>query len=114
MRWTSQAAACLVAVVLAGCSGRDRSHDAGTTPGGGAGTETGSTSDTSSGTSGISADTGLNGTSTDTASAGKESGAAESTEKASVGKDTQKTQPDQTQPVPSTSDSLSSGVDSAR
>jgi hypothetical protein len=92
MRWTSQAAAGLVAIVLAGCSGRDRSHDAGAPAGGGTGTETGSMSDTS----GMSADTGLKGTATDTAAGAKA------------------TQPDQAQPAPSTSDSLSSGVDSAR
>jgi hypothetical protein len=112
MRWTSQAAAGLVAMVLAGCSGRDRSHDAGSTAGGGAGTETGSMSDTSSG---MSADTGLKGTSADTASGWKESGATDSSGKAPVGKDSaQKTRSDQTQPVPTTSDSLSPGVDSAR
>jgi hypothetical protein len=66
MRWTSQAAAGLVTIVLAGCSGRDRSHDAGSTTGGGAGTETGSMSDTSSG---LSADTGVKGTSADSAGA---------------------------------------------
>ena len=98
MRWTSQAAAGLVAIALAGCSGRDRSHDAGSTTGG-AGTETGSMSDTSSQSaqpgmtsdtsSGLSADTGVKGTSADTARGG-------------------------TQPAPSTSDSLNPGVDSAR
>jgi hypothetical protein len=71
MRWTSQASACLVAAVLAGCSGgrNDRTRN-----------ETGSMSDTSgmsssssdtSGMSGMSADTGMSGgkgTSTDTGS----------------------------------------------
>jgi hypothetical protein len=71
MRWTSQASACLVAVVLAGCSGRRDNRT---------GNETGSTGDTSgmsssssdtSGMSGMSADTGMSGgrgTSTDTGS----------------------------------------------
>jgi hypothetical protein len=96
MRWTSQAAACLLAIVLAGCSGRDRSHDAGTTTGSGAGTETGALSDTGSQSaqpglasdtsSGATADTATKGTSADTA----------------------------TQPVPSTADSLNPAVDSAR
>jgi hypothetical protein len=123
MRWTSQAAACLVAIVLAGCSGRDRSHDAGTTAGG-AGTETGAMSDTGSQSAqpgmtsdtsnGVAADTATNGTSADTASAGTESGTADSGGKATVDKDSQKTQPSETQPAPSTSDSLNPGVDSAR
>jgi hypothetical protein len=74
MRWTSQAAACLVAIVLAGCSGRDRNRDAGARTGGGAGTETGAMSDTGSQSaqpgmtsdtsSGMAADTGMKGTST--------------------------------------------------
>jgi len=89
MRWTSQAAAGLVAIVLAGCSGRDRSHDAGAPAGGGAGTETGSMSDTSSQST-------QPGMTSDTSSGAKAPGAAES------------------QAAPSTSDSLSSGVDSAR
>jgi hypothetical protein len=124
MRWTSQAAACLVAVVLAGCSGRDRSHDAGTTTGGGAGTETGAMSDTASQsaqpgmtsdtTGGVAADTAMKGTSADTTSAGKEPGTADSGGKATVGQDSQQTQPSETQPAPSTSDSLKAGVDSAR
>jgi hypothetical protein len=63
MRWTSQAVAGLMAMVLAGCRGRDRSHDAGSSTGGGAGTDTGSISDTSGG---LSADTGVKGTSADT------------------------------------------------
>ncbi len=109
MRWTSQAAACLVAIVLAGCSGRDRTHDAGTTTGGGAGTETGTMSDTGSrsgqlGTtsdtsSGMSADTGPKGTSGDTASGEEESGVADSSG---------------TLTAPSKADSLNFGVDSAR
>jgi hypothetical protein len=124
MRWTSQAAAGLVAIVLAGCSGRDRSHDSGSTTGGGAGTETGAMSDTGSQSaqpgmtsdtsSGVAADTALKGTSADTASAGKESGTADSLGKAAVGKDSQQTQPSETQQAPSTADSLNPGVDSAR
>ena len=46
MRWTTQAAACLVAMAIAGCGPRDRSHDTGAAAGGGPGTETGSMSDT--------------------------------------------------------------------
>jgi len=109
MRWCSQAAACLVAIVLAGCSGHDRARDASTTTGGGAGTETGTMSDTGSRSgqpgmtsdtsSGLSADTGLKGMSGDTASGGEESGVADS---------------GGTHAVPSKGDSLNSGVDSAR
>jgi hypothetical protein len=47
MRWTTQAAAALVAMALAGCGPRDRSHDTGAAAGGGPGTETGSMGDTS-------------------------------------------------------------------
>jgi hypothetical protein len=121
MRWTSQAAAGLVAIVLAGCSGRDRSHDAGSTTGGGAGTETGAMSDTGSQSAqpGMtsdtsSGDTAMKGTPADTASKGKESGSTDSGGKATVGQDSQKTQPSETQPAPSAGDSLNPGVDSAR
>jgi hypothetical protein len=93
MRWTSQAAAGLLAIVLAGCSGRDRSHDAGTTTGG-AGTETGAMSDTvgqsaqpgitADTSSGVAADTAIKGTSADSGGAGKESGTADSGGKATA------------------------------
>lgn len=46
MRWTTQAAACLVALALAACGPRDRTRDTGAAPGGGPGTETGSMGDT--------------------------------------------------------------------
>jgi len=44
MRWTKRTAACLMAMAVAGCSGRDRARDTGTT--GAGGTETGATGDT--------------------------------------------------------------------
>ena len=77
MRWTSQASACLVAVVLAGCNGgRDNRND-GTA---GNGSETGSMSDTSgmSGSMGGSDTTGMGGMSADTA---RSSGGARTTPK---------------------------------
>jgi hypothetical protein len=45
MRWTTQAAACLVALALAGCGPPDRSRDTGPATGG-PGTETGTMGDT--------------------------------------------------------------------
>jgi hypothetical protein len=142
MRWTSQASACLVAVVLAGCNG-GRDHRSGN--------ETGSMSDTSgmsgsssdtSGMSGMSADTGMSGgrgTSTDTGSrmrsdtssrtrsdtgAGMRSDSAKAnqtksgvtntkTGKSTLGPGVTKTRPDQGQPVTSKGDTLSPGADSA-
>ncbi len=64
MRWTAQAAACLIATALIGCGGGANGRNAGT---GGTGRETGAMSDTG-GMSGMSADTGRTGMTTDTAS----------------------------------------------
>jgi hypothetical protein len=143
MRWTTQASACLVAVVLAGCNGGRNNRS---------GNETGSMSDTSgmssssdtSGMSGMSADTGLSGgrgTSTDTGSRSRmrsdtgrrtrsdtgsgmrsdsakanqtKSGVTNSkTGKSTLGPGATKTRPDQGQPVTSKGDTLSPGADSA-
>ena len=143
MRWTSQASACLVAVVLAGCNGgRDNRND-GTA---GNGSETGSMSDTSgmSGSMGGSDTTGMGGMSADTA---RSSGGADTssdtgsssrmrsdtgagsdsakgnpsksgvtyteTGKSTLGPGVTKTRPDQGQPVTSKGDTLSPGADSS-
>ncbi len=128
MRWTTQAAACLVALALAGCGPRDRTHDTGAAPGGGPGTETGSMSDTS-GTAAqpdMTRDTtGMGGMPADTAPAPKssdnaggqnqtESGVTDSSGESTLGADAQKTRPDQSQPVTSKGDTINPGVDSAQ
>ena len=123
MRWTTQAAACLVALALAGCGPRDRTHDTGAAPGGGPGTETGSMSDTS-GTAAqpdMTRDTtGMGGMPSDTAPAPSggqnqtESGVTDSSGESTLGTDVQKTRPDQGQPVTSKGDTVNPGVDSAR
>jgi hypothetical protein len=138
MRWTSQASACLLAIVLAGCKGGRDTRS---------GNESGSMSDTSampssssdtsgmSGMSRTSADTGQTGggTSSDTGSqsrmrsdtgTGMRSDSAKANQTKSgvtnskTGKSTldpgaTKTRPDQGQPVTSKGDTLSRGVDSS-
>jgi hypothetical protein len=137
MRWTTQAAACLVATALAACGPRDRTRDTGAAPGAGTGTETGAMSDTTrsgnpdmtrdtTGMGGMTADTGQQGTSSDTARTGNpmrsdsgrhnqtESGVTDSSGTSTLGKDAAKTRPDQSQPVTSKGDTINPGVDSAR
>jgi hypothetical protein len=138
MRWTTQAAACLVAMALAGCGPRDGTRDTGAAPGAGTGTETGTMSDTSAvpgnpdmtrdttGMGGMTADTGQQGISSDTARTGNrmrsdsgqhnqtESGVTDSSGTSTLGKDAAKTRPDQSQPVTSKGDTINPGVDSAR
>jgi hypothetical protein len=133
MRWTTQAAACLVAIAIAGCGPRDRTRDSGAAPGE-AGTETGRMTDTA-GTAGLPSDTAQPGMSSDTAQPGMssdtartgermrsdsgeqnqtESGVTDSSGKSTLGKNTQKTRPDQSQPVTSKGDTVNPGVDSVR
>ena len=109
MRWTTQAAACLVAIALAGCGPRDRTRDSGAAAGGGPGTETGTMSDTggtaaqpdmthdTTGMGGMPADTAQRGTSTDTNQT--ESGVTDSSGKSTLGT--------------SKGDTINAGVDSA-
>ena len=124
MRWTTQAAACLVAIAIAGCGPRDRTRDSGAAPGN-AGTETGRMTDTA-GTAGLPSDTAQAGMSSDTARTGErmrsdsgeqnqtESGVTDSSGKSTLGENTQKTRPDQSQPVTSKGDTVNPGVDSVR
>ncbi len=97
MRWTSQAAACLAAMALAGCSCRDRARETGAAPGAAPGTETGATSDTAGTVAqpDMTRDTtGMGGMPVDTLQPA--------------------TRPDQNEPVTSKGDTLNPGVDSAR
>jgi hypothetical protein len=135
MRWTSQASACLVAVVLAGCNGA-RDNRSGNESGSMSDTSgmSGSSTDTSGMSGGMSADTGMSGgrgTSSDTGSrmkhdtgAGMRSDSAKAnqtksgvtnpkTGKSTLGPGVTKTRPDQGQPVTSKGDTLSPGADSA-
>jgi hypothetical protein len=129
MRWTSQAAAWLVAMALAGCNGRGN-QAAGTA----GGAETGSMSDTTglSDTSGMSrmpADTGRNAMPADTgmrrdslsregsdtsARNQTQSGNTDSTGQSTLGKGVEKTRPDQGEPVTSKGDTINPAVDSTR
>ena len=126
MRWTTQAAACLVAIALAGCGPRDRTRDSGA--------ETGAMTDTT-GTAGLPSDTAQQRMPSDTAAQGmpsdtartgdrtrtdtgqqnqSQSGVTDTSGKSTLGKDAQKTRPDQGQPVTSKGDTVNPGVDSAR
>jgi len=140
MRWTTRTAACLMAMAVAGCSGRDRSRDTGAT--GAGGTETGATGDTAAtsaqpdmsrdttgmGGMGSMTDTGASAAGDiqgDSARSGNrmrsanepnqtESGVTDSSGQSTLGKDVQKTRPDQSQPVTSKGDTINAGTDSAR
>ena len=124
MRWTSQAAAGLLAIALAGCSG-ERNRTSGTV---GGGNETGAVTDTS-GMGATPMDTAMTGMQHDTAaprrakadSAGgatsrdqTQSGVTSDSGKSTLGPGATRTRPDQGQPVTAKGDTLNSGVDSAR
>ena len=140
MRWTSQAAAGLLAMALAGCSG-GRNRTTGTVGGGnetGAATDTGGMSATPMDTAmsgmqhdtamgGARHDTGMNGDTgaspsrvrTDSASGNTsrdqtQSGMTSDSGKSTLGPGVTKTRPDQGQPVTSKGDTINPGVDSAR
>lgn len=135
MRWTIQAAACMVAMTVAGCGGPRTDRGTGAA---GTGAETGSMNDTmgmrdTAGMSGMPADTGRNAMPADTASGGDsmrmggaregsdtsarnqtQSGNTDSTGQSTLGKGVDKTRPDQGQPVTSKGDTINPGVDSAQ
>ncbi len=112
MRWTTQAAAAIVAMALAGCNGNNRSdRGAGTA---GTGMETGAMPDTATGV--LPADTAHNGATPDSAKANQtKSGVTDAKTGAStLGPGATRTRPDQGQPVTSKGDTINPGVDSAR
>lgn len=120
MRWTLQAAACLVAISLASCEGARTDRDTGTA---GGGAETGSMSDTM-GMGGMRpADTGAGGDSlrmgearegSDTAARNQtQSGATDTAGESTLGERAEQTRPDQGQPVTSKGDTINRGIDSA-
>lgn len=135
MRGTIQAAACLVAMTLAGCNGGRTARDTGAA---GNGAETGSMNDTmgmsdttgmnrmpaDTGRSAMPADTGVGRDSmrmggaregSDTSARNQtQSGNTDSTGKSTLGKRVDQTRPDQGQPVTSKGDTVNPGVDSAR
>lgn len=134
MRWTSQAAAGLLAIALAGCSG-GRNRTNGTVGGGnetGAVTDTGGMGATPMDTAmtGARHDTGMTGAQPDTAAAPRranadsaggatprdqtQSGVTSDSGKSTLGPGATRTRPDQGQPVTSKGDTLNPGVDSAR
>lgn len=139
MRWTSQAAAGLLAMALAGCSG-GRNRTTGTV---GGGNETGAAMDTG-GMGATPMDTAMSGMQHDTAMGARrdtgmsgdtgaspsrrradsasgntgrdqtQSGMTSDTGKSTLGPGVTKTRPDQGQPVTSKGDTINPGVDSAR
>lgn len=143
MRWTSQAAAGLLAIALVGCSG-GRNRTTGTVGGGnetGAVTDTGGMGATPMDTAmtgmqhdtamtGARHDTGMTGAQPDTAAAPRranadsaggatprdqtQSGVTSDSGKSTLGPGATRTRPDQGQPVTSKGDTLNPGVDSAR
>lgn len=112
MRWTTQAAAAIVAMALAGCNGNDRNdRGAGAS---GTGMESGAMPDTAAAV--LPADTAHNGATPDSAKANQtKSGVTDTkTGQSTLGPGATKTRPDQGQPVTSKGDTINRGVDSAR
>lgn len=112
MRWTTQAAAAIVAMALAGCNGNNRNDRGAATPG--TGMETGAAPDTAAGA--LPADTAHNGPTPDSAKANQTKSGVTNTKtgKSTLGPGATRTRPDQGQPVTSKGDTINRGVDSAR